>query len=152
MQSASEVCKRYRENNKNKFYEAQKERRNNLSGRLGMIFQSAKDRAQRKKIKFDLSIDDLHALWIKQDGKCAITNLQMELNSHKREKANSFIVSLDRIVPELGYTNSNIQLICLAVNRMKWNYDPEQFEFWIRIISREAFSNEGTFNDYLERE
>jgi hypothetical protein len=76
----------------------------------------------------------------------------MSLITGHKHRANSFVVSLDRINSEVGYIKENIQLVCWQVNRMKDSLTMEELEFWIKTISREAFSNEGTFNDYPERE
>jgi hypothetical protein len=126
--------------------------RNTLTGRLLGLYHSAKMRAKKKNLQFTIAQADIEELYFRQEGKCAITNLKMSLITGHKHRANSFVVSLDRINSEVGYIKENIQLVCWQVNRMKDSLTMEELEFWIKTISREAFSNEGTFNDYPERE
>jgi len=70
------------------------------------------DRFQRDKthtLTFDMLVD----IFNKQKGLCAISGIPMQFGSH-REK--NWIVSLDRINPHLGYTKSNVHLICFEFN------------------------------------
>lgn len=84
----------------------------------------AKDRAQKKNIPFTITKEDLYNLWISQEGKCAISNLQMtyELNEG-RIYTN---ISIDQIQPQLGYTKDNIQLVCMAVNQLKSDFSMQE--------------------------
>ena len=131
-----------------------KDLRATFFGKLKDLLDKCKQRAKNKKISFDLDLEFLKNLWNEQDGKCAITNLPLELKSGDRqtEGTNAFVVSVDRIDSSLGYTKDNTQLVCFAVNQIKSNFTENQFKFWIRTISREAFKDEGTFNDYPGRE
>ena len=95
---------------------------------------------------------DIEELYFRQEGKCAITNLKMSLITGHKHRANSFVVSLDRINSEVGYIKENIQLVCWQVNRMKDSLTMEELEFWIKTISSQAFSDESGFRDYPERE
>ena len=80
-------------------------------------FYAARERAKKKGLDFDLTIEFLKELWEKQDGKCAITKLPMTfLNDNGRVYTN---VSIDQIEPNAGYIKKNIQLVCMAVNQLK---------------------------------
>lgn len=113
----------------------QKDYRGTLKGRLVSIFNSAKSRAKKKELDFNITPEDLLELYYQQDGKCAITNLKMEFKTGPRHRANTFIVSLDRKNSEKGYTKDNIQFLCWQVNKMKSSLTEIEFIFWIRIIS-----------------
>jgi len=80
-------------------------------------FLGARDRASRRGIDCDITVDHLKELWVKQDGLCAISGLPM---SHiifcGRVPTN---VSVDRINSRMGYVVGNIQLVCMAINQMK---------------------------------
>lgn len=130
----AEANKRSREKNHTKHYQDQKDRRNQLKGRLQMLYQSAVKRAKLKDIDFSITCDDLLELWIRQDGKCAVTNMEMSLKAGTREFINDFAVSVDQIIPKGGYTKSNLQLVCRAVNQIKWNRSEESFFFWVEKI------------------
>lgn len=113
----------------------QKDYRITLKGRLVSIYNSAKSRAKKKDIDFTITPEDLLELYHKQDGICAISEMKMNFKTGRRHKANAFIISLDRIDPDKGYTKDNIQYLCWQVNKMKSNLTDNEFKFWIRIIS-----------------
>jgi len=60
-------------------------------------------------------------LFNKQNGKCAISNIDMTVNM--RNGRSPFNLSLDQIIPSKGYTLDNIQFICMAVNQLKSDFD-----------------------------
>lgn len=84
-------------------------------------WHGAKDRAIRKQLPFDISKQDLLVLWKLQDGKCALSGLPMTYElAEGRVYTN---VSIDQIEPSKGYTKENIQLVCMAVNQLKSDFD-----------------------------
>lgn len=82
--------------------------------------QALKGTRRRSKIKDsynDLDLEFLMYLWNKQNGKCAITGLDMTYKFYEgRVNTN---VSVDRIDSSKGYTRDNVQLVCMAANQMK---------------------------------
>lgn len=65
----------------------------------------------------EITIDDLLALRVSQNDKCAITKSPMEY------KMNSLLsASIDRIDSTKGYIKGNVQLVCQWVNSAKNNY------------------------------
>lgn len=77
----------------------------------------AKDRAEKKGIEFSITKEYLKELWDKQKGLCAISKIPMTFTLDKGRVYSN--VSIDQIVPSKGYTESNIQLVCMAVNQFK---------------------------------
>lgn len=75
------------------------------------------------------------ALYEKQQGKCALTGVTMTFDrtEGRRSVAN---ISIDRIDSATGYEESNIQLVCLVVNRMKSNMSTQDFAFWCRAVAK----------------
>ena len=61
----------------------------------------------------------LKELWESQGGKCFYTGLEMSLSGY--QAGNDQAVTVDRIVPSLGYVEGNIAMCCSIVNRMKQN-------------------------------
>lgn len=81
----------------------------------------AKDRASSKNIPFTITKEDLLSIWEKQQGLCAISKIPMtyELDSG-RVFSN---VSIDQKIPGKGYTIDNVQLVCMAVNQLKSDFE-----------------------------
>ena len=79
------------------------------------MFRTAKKNAKSRGIEFNLTIEDLNALFEKSNGKCNLTGIKFSM-----EKSNyrmpPWIPSLDRINSDLGYSVNNCRLVCCAVN------------------------------------
>jgi hypothetical protein len=67
-----------------------------------------------RHLPFTIDLDFVLALWDKQEGRCAITGVPMTHVFGHLDAA-----SIDRIDSKLGYTPSNVQLICQWVNKAK---------------------------------
>lgn len=107
--------------------EQNKQARTNYSDekRLQKILQcrwlGARDRAKHKNKLFDISKEDLMDIWIRQNGKCAISKIPMTYIMDGGR--NPYNVSIDQINPSKGYTKDNIQLVCMCVNQLKSDFD-----------------------------
>ncbi len=84
----------------------------------------------------ELSSDFLYELWIKQKGLCAISKVPLtHMLGQGRVSTNA---SIDRICPNKGYTESNIQLVCCRVNTMKYTDDIPTLAWWCQQILNEV--------------
>lgn len=81
----------------------------------------AKERAERKDLLFDITKEDLINLWDKQNGKCAISGIDMTCTLDSGRTP--YNVSADQINPSMGYTKNNIQLVCMSVNQLKSDFE-----------------------------
>jgi predicted XRE-type DNA-binding protein len=104
-----------------KFFEEQNNKKyhsydwyNTLDGRLKTLLASAQRRAKKKNIKYSLDIDWLMGKYKKQNGKCLLSNIKLEIIPG--EGINPFSPSLDRRDPLQGYTKKNTRLVCAAIN------------------------------------
>jgi len=97
--------------------------------RLRERFRSARARAARKGVVFEISFPWLIGLWERQGAQCYYTGRQMTLNGDYR-----FSVSMDRIDPPKGYVKDNTVLCCSIVNRMKSDQSIEELKDWCRAI------------------
>lgn len=79
------------------------------------LITSAKGRAKEKGLDFDLTEDWAKALWT---GKCAVSGLDFVLGT-RGSGPHIWSPTIDRIVPKLGYIQSNCRFILQAVNAMK---------------------------------
>lgn len=75
---------------------------------------------------------DVIRLYYAQDGKCALTGMQMSFDhgSIALPRANRRSMSIDRINSERNYTRDNIQLVCWAINAMKADMSEDELRFW----------------------
>lgn len=113
-------------------------------------FTHCKSRAKKKGFEFDLELQDLHALYDKQGGICALSGQPMTFII-RRGKKREFVrhptnVSLDRIDPTRGYTRDNIQLVTNVCNHSKMDLpQPVFIEMCIQVadIARAAARSAG---------
>lgn len=91
-------------------------------------YWSAKGRARKNNISFDLEFSD-----IVYPKVCPILSIPIERNAgHKSYSGRS--PSLDRIDPKKGYTKGNVQVISQKANVMKNDATPEElilFADWV---------------------
>lgn len=84
----------------------------------GKMFSAIIYSANKRGLEFDLTIDYLWDLFVKQDKKCALSKVDIELHRHtKHGKRNT--ASLDRIDSTQGYVEGNVQWLHKDVNNMK---------------------------------
>ena len=83
-------------------------------------------RCSKRRSETDLDLKYLKELWEKQNGKCALTNIDLILERNHLP----FQASLDRIDCSKGYVQGNVRFICLIANyaRNKWD-DEAVFDF-----------------------
>ena len=94
-----------------------------------MLYSSARERAKKKNIPFDISREDIV---IPEFCPILKVKLQSKPGSHG---GGPFSPSLDRIVPSLGYVKGNIRVISLLANNMKSSANNEQlitFANWVK--------------------
>lgn len=87
--------------------------------------------AGRRGKDWKVSIADIHDLWERQDGKCALTGIPM------RKAPRTW--SIDRIDNTCGYEPSNIQLVLKDINMMRGALDiPAFVEFCQAVIQHRS--------------
>lgn len=74
-------------------------------------FESKKKDARRRGIDFKLTIEDMKALFLRNDGKCDYTGVPFDNNKHK--------ISIERIDDKKGYERGNVCLTSAQVNHIK---------------------------------
>lgn len=83
------------------------------------IFMSLRTRARRLNIEFNLEESDVVIPDV-----CPILGVPLtQLVGHGRQDYNP---SVDRIIPQKGYTKGNIEIMSDKANRMKNNASPEE--------------------------
>lgn len=82
----------------------------------------AKANNKRCNRPFNITMEYMYALWQKQGGRCRYTGQELFI-----EKAHAATLSIDKVKPELGYVEGNVQWVAWAVNRAKGDLDEEVF-------------------------
>lgn len=97
---------------------------------VSYYIRSSKRRSKNNKFKFNLKEKYLEKLFIKQGGKCKVTNIPIELHGCYTKKGTlATTASLDRIDNSKGYIKGNVRFVSLGVNYMKnRRSDEELFE------------------------
>lgn len=93
---------------------------NELSHTFRPLLSRCKSTAKKKNLDFDLDLDYLYSLWIRQDGKCIYTGSKLTpLSWHEGSKDKTNTASLDRIDSSKGYIKGNIQFVSTIANYAK---------------------------------
>lgn len=102
--------------------------------RASVLLSHAKTRAERKGLAFSLDVDWIDAAI--KSGRCQITGLPFDLTL--RGARNLFGPSLDRVVPEEGYTKENVKVVLFGYNSCKNTAsEDEARDFFLQVA--EAF-------------
>jgi hypothetical protein len=97
------------------------------AGSEGFIRHLLKRTSRRK-----LNAEHVLGLFSKQQGKCAITGVEMTFDPINGRKQTN--ISIDRIDSSRGYEEGNVQLVCLVINLMKLNLSTAEFLDWCDIV------------------
>ncbi len=92
------------------------------------ILSSARNRARKKNIPFDLTVKDIII-----PTHCPILGIPLTRNMGTHGGCVSS-ASLDKIKPELGYVKGNVQVISLLANNMKSSANEEQLKQFAKWI------------------
>lgn len=93
------------------------------------LWHKAKTNAKRG-LGCSMTVDDLVELFEQQEGRCAVTGMEM---THTKEDPHSR-VSIDRLDCNVGYDKGNVRLVCAAVNLMRNRMEDDELLFWSRAV------------------
>lgn len=103
-----------------------------VKGHFTRLALNIRNRAKRKNLEFAINKELLIKIWEGQEGKCALTGIEM---THEKGKGTiPTVASVDRIDPSKGYTPHNIQLVCNQANKMKQDLTKEQLKMWCSAV------------------
>ena len=89
------------------------------------LYTTIKINARDRNLDFDLEIEYLWDIFLKQNRKCALSGLDIHLNEKCGDKKFK-TATLDRINSNIGYLNGNVQWVHRDINKMKSNF-PENY-------------------------
>lgn len=110
-----------------------------LRERLNKIKHQCKKRSKYKSSNFSLTTKFLMELYTKQKGLCHYSGIKMDTKYTPRNKrpkkqmGRPYLISIDRINSNEGYTKGNIVLCCYIINVMKSISSKSQF---IKLCSK----------------
>ena len=106
----------------------------NREYRLNMV-RSAKKRAKRKNLFFDLKAEDIH-----MGEKCPILDIPFEVGTTCWYNS----PSLDRIDTKRGYEPDNVIVVCMMANSIKNQATPEQIkkvgDFYAKLYEEKSIN------------
>ena len=114
-----------------------------LKNCINSRFLAARDRANKHKIPFNITLDYLLDLWDKQCGICALSGITMTFELKKGRTHTN--VSIDKIDRTKGYVIGNIQLVCMACNQIKSDMTEETMYYFCKNIV-EQYENKNKEN------
>ena len=121
-------CKRKQNQEARKNYDDEK--------KLYKIIQSrvlaAKERANKKGIPCTITKEFIMELWKKQNGLCAISKIPMTYEMDCGRIYSN--VSIDQIEQGKGYTQDNVQLVCMAINQLKSDWDMDTVKYICKMV------------------
>jgi hypothetical protein len=78
------------------------------------------------KSRKNIDREQLMDLWLRQDGRCAMSGVPMTCRTKQGERF-PYNASIDRIVAGGPYERDNIQLVCTIVNTLMKDFSKEDF-------------------------
>jgi hypothetical protein len=92
--------------------------------------------ANQRKLEVVVTLEYIATLFEAQDGKCALTSLELIAPSLRSTKPST--ASLDRIDSSQGYVPGNVQWVHKDVNKMKNNIPQDRFIELCSLVARKG--------------
>lgn len=112
-------------------------------------FRSIKGGADSRNLQFCITPQDAYEMFIKQDGKCALSGCSIYLNPEYR-KGHIQTASLDRIDSTKGYLPNNIQWVHKDINKLKTNFGEKCFRSMCLAVAKTIELDEFNYDDSWE--
>lgn len=99
------------------------------------IFKRIERDAGLKKIEFNLTIEYLWELFLIQNRKCSLTGVILHFPSTDKQ-LHKGTASLDKINPQKGYIQGNVQWVHKSINHIKSDIPNEYFILICNLVSK----------------
>lgn len=130
----SNYNKKYYDRKKQRINDKKREKyKNNEELYIYHMLKRAEKRAEKSNIPFNLKQED-----IKIPEYCPALNVKLEIKNCGKKGPGPFSPSLDKIVPELGYINTNVIVISHKANQIKNNASISEIEKileWLKSVT-----------------
>lgn len=93
----------------------------------------ARMRARAKGLPFNIDLSDIHI-----PETCPVLGIPLSLGTGRHVPSSP---SLDRLIPELGYTKGNVNVISMRANMVKHNSTYEELEKvykWVKKMTKSS--------------
>ena len=110
-----------------------------ISGQFWAAIKNSAKRRKPNEISFEITIEEAWKLYQDQDGKCALSGIEITFAS-KNKSSEKNTASLDRIDSTKPYHINNVQWLHKDINLMKNSLIEEQFIKWCILISNYSSS------------
>lgn len=91
--------------------------------------------ARKRDIEITITIEDAWNKFLEQEGKCALTGIDINLNRDCSRNWDDHTASLDRIDNTKGYIKDNVQWLHKVVNKLKNTLTEEEFIKWCTLVA-----------------
>jgi hypothetical protein len=92
--------------------------------------------AAERSMELSINIQDAWNLFQRQNGKCALSGVDIYLPQTSDEaQGSSATASLDRVDSDKGYIPGNVQWVHKDVNLMKMELKQKSFIHWCKLIA-----------------
>ena len=99
----------------------------------GAFWAHIKIGAKKRNLEFNITIQDAWQQYLKQNKKCNLTEIELNLEHHWKTKS-AVTASLDRIDSSKGYIKDNIQWVHKDVNLLKGSMSLNQLAYWCDCV------------------
>ena len=106
-------------------------------GRSRSLLSAAQRRARKCSVPF--SLDQMWTDARLRAGTCELTGLPFDFAN--KDAASAHAPSIDRIVPELGYTPENCRMVLTAVNLAKNRWSDAVLFTWVKVLAAKLHHN-----------
>lgn len=121
-----------RKNRKEKYY-------TDLRSRCSQLITSARARAVKKGLPFELDTDTLVAIIRVQGHKCSVTGTPFDISESTTYSRSPLAPSIDRRNSDLGYTWDNVQIVVGWYNVFKNEWSDDDAKKFIKIAYHSMF-------------
>lgn len=102
----------------------------------GTYYNACKKGARLRNLDFNVSIDFLWDLYLKQNKKCALSGLDIVLEKQYKNNHKNQTASLDRIDSSKGYVEDNVQWVHRDLNFLKNNRNEKYlYDICLKIVN-----------------
>lgn len=121
-------------------------------GRIcGTYMTYMRRKAKERNLVWELDPKYLFELYTLQNGKCAITGIDIHLsttiNTQNNLDRTLHTASLDRIDNSVGYVIGNVQWVHKTINKIRRDLSVQDFVFWCTLVSKHANNEPNLVND-----